>query len=141
MTPMASTDRITHAGAVVYRGEWNRPEYLLVSSSRGGEWVLPKGHVESGETLEAAAKRELQEEAGIIAETVQPLTTIAYEKPDEKARAAFFLMRFIGPTKPAERREIQWLPFDGACRLLSFDDSKKVLRKADRWLRQARFTK
>lgn len=35
-------------------GEWPRPGY-----------VLPKGHVEPGEDLEAAARREVEEEAGL----------------------------------------------------------------------------
>ena len=49
--------RYSHAGGVVARsadGEW---EYLLVEARRSrGEWVLPKGHIETGETPEASCR-------------------------------------------------------------------------------------
>ena len=34
---------------------------------RDGEWAMPAGHVESGETPEQAALRELREETGVSA--------------------------------------------------------------------------
>ena len=52
----------SHAGGVVARTEGGKREYLLVEARRRrGEWVLPKGHIEPGETPEAAAVREVQE--------------------------------------------------------------------------------
>ena len=41
---------------------------LLVTARKSDSWVLPKGGVEKNETTEAAALRELYEEAGIRAE-------------------------------------------------------------------------
>ncbi|WP_110731124.1 MULTISPECIES: NUDIX hydrolase [unclassified Rhizobium] len=40
-------------------------QVLLVSSRRSGRWGLPKGHIEAGETSNAAAQREAFEEAGV----------------------------------------------------------------------------
>ena len=46
-------------------------EVLLVHKPRKKDaWQLPQGGVEPGETLEEAAVRELQEEAGVIAKAV-----------------------------------------------------------------------
>jgi uncharacterized protein len=39
-------------------------DVLLVTSRDTGRWVLPKGNVEAGETMAAAAEREAVEEAG-----------------------------------------------------------------------------
>lgn len=38
---------------------------LLLHETAEDRWCLPKGHVEEGESLEAAARREIQEEAGL----------------------------------------------------------------------------
>jgi uncharacterized protein len=39
-------------------------DVLLVTSRDTGRWVLPKGNIEAGESLAAAAAREAAEEAG-----------------------------------------------------------------------------
>ncbi|MEW5866146.1 MAG: NUDIX domain-containing protein [Bacillota bacterium] len=55
------------AGVVVFSGE-----RVLVIRNRFDEWVLPKGKVEPGEALEAAALREVEEETGVRAEILCP---------------------------------------------------------------------
>ena len=52
----------THAGGVVYRLKEATPELLLVSSRFNKSiWVLPKGHIESGESSDETAVREVFE--------------------------------------------------------------------------------
>ncbi len=38
---------------------------ILVVSQHGTSWSLPKGHIEEGEDIEAAARREIREESGV----------------------------------------------------------------------------
>lgn len=52
------------AGGVVARIENGRVLIALVGEKGLSQYVLPKGHVEAGETLEQAAVREIEEEAG-----------------------------------------------------------------------------
>lgn len=49
------------AGGVVL----NKKGDVLVVSQKGTSWSLPKGHIDEGEEVLAAAKREILEEAGI----------------------------------------------------------------------------
>lgn len=49
------------AGGVVLDGEGR----VLLVSQHGTSWSLPKGHVEAGESLLDAARREIREESGV----------------------------------------------------------------------------
>jgi len=78
------TKTLTHAGAVVFRPSDSRPLYLVVSSSDGANWVLPKGHIEPGDIApEAAALRELREEAGVMGEILDRLSVQHFKKADK----------------------------------------------------------
>lgn len=52
---------INAAGGVVL----NAKGEVLVVSQRGDSWSLPKGHVDPGEEMLEAARREIKEESGI----------------------------------------------------------------------------
>lgn len=53
------------AGGVVFRIKNGSLEFLLLQDVKG-RWSIPKGHVESGETLEQTAVREIGEETGLM---------------------------------------------------------------------------
>lgn len=64
----AQFTEVEAAGGVVIddRGAW-----LMIH--RNDRWDLPKGHVESGETYDTCAEREILEETGVTARVVRPL--------------------------------------------------------------------
>jgi 8-oxo-dGTP pyrophosphatase MutT (NUDIX family) len=117
---------------VVFRDGRQGREYLLVTSSGGNAWVLPKGHVERGETLEETAVREVKEESGIEATIVAPLTTLKYSKGKERVRAAFFLMRAVKNGRSKERRKTRWLSFEDATAVLPYPNVRALLRRAEK---------
>ena len=53
------------AGAIIFKKENNQVEYLLIQY-KTGYWGFPRGIIEKEETLEDAAKREIEEETGLI---------------------------------------------------------------------------
>ena len=59
-----------------------------------GEWALPGGFVEYGETSETAAKREVQEETGIVIELSAILGV--YSDPDRDPRGHTVSVVFVG---------------------------------------------
>ena len=106
-------------------------EYLLVEARRRrGEWVLPKGHIEPGETPEAAAVREVQEEAGVRAEAVSRAAESEYAVGGQTVRVIFFFMRYQGEAGRHEDRARTWRRYEDALRLLRFDDTRRVLMQA-----------
>ena len=52
------------AGAVVFRRENKKIKYLLIQYG-WGHWEFPRGLIRKGESLEEAARREIEEEVGI----------------------------------------------------------------------------
>ncbi|HSP56131.1 MAG TPA: NUDIX domain-containing protein [Dehalococcoidia bacterium] len=63
----------TSAGGIVFRDG-----QVLLLQRTGGEWVMPKGHIEAGESPEAAAMREVLEETGLTATVVRPAGETQY---------------------------------------------------------------
>jgi 8-oxo-dGTP pyrophosphatase MutT (NUDIX family) len=122
---------LTHAGGVVVRENGGACRYLLVQSSRNpSHWVLPKGHIDPGESAEQAALREVREEAGVVGEIVAPLSVDSYQARGESVRALYFLMRFAGECPADEDRELQWLAFEEACSTVSFAGTRELLEAA-----------
>ncbi|MDR0711277.1 MAG: NUDIX domain-containing protein [Prevotellaceae bacterium] len=65
--------QVEAAGGLVKNG---KGEYLMIF--RNGRWDLPKGKREEGESMEQTAIREVMEECGIDAPTLQGLLTVTY---------------------------------------------------------------
>ncbi len=125
----------THAGGVVFRRAPGRIEYLLVqAAARPDEWVLPKGHIEIGETARETAVREVLEETGVWARITDALGEMAYE--DERGKPVVtqvFLMEFLEQTAPLDQlREVVWLPLPEAVDRATFPTSRDLLLQADR---------
>jgi deoxyribose-phosphate aldolase len=65
------------AGGLVLRKAWPGFQVLLIHD-RYGHVSFPKGHLESGETWEDAAVREILEETGIKSRILSPLGDVEY---------------------------------------------------------------
>lgn len=118
----------TAAGGVVYAVRDGALLFLFIDD-RFGRLSLPKGHLEPGETEEAAALREIEEETGIQGRIVEPLGEVAYafqdnagERVDKTVR--YFLVEATGGALKAQREEVQsalWLPLQD---VLSLHDAR-----------------
>jgi 8-oxo-dGTP pyrophosphatase MutT (NUDIX family) len=107
------------------------PTVLLVRASRAPHhWVLPKGHIEAGETPEQTAEREVLEEAGVDAEVVVAIGDVAFEYGGQVLHVRYFLMRARGMKIALEDREICWCSPADAERLLEFENAREIVRSA-----------
>jgi 8-oxo-dGTP pyrophosphatase MutT (NUDIX family) len=123
---------LTHAGGVAYRRSADGAyQVLLVRARRPPhEWVLPKGHIEPGETPAQTARRELIEEAGIDAEPELELGHATFVVRGKQVRAVFYLMEYRVTRPSHEDREIRWCTFSEALRLTPFENAQSLLRAA-----------
>jgi 8-oxo-dGTP pyrophosphatase MutT (NUDIX family) len=122
---------IRQSGAIVVRLDGKEPRVLLVTSKRNRRnWIFPKGHIEKGETADAAALREAKEEAGVVARLIGPAGVVEYRVFGAKARVQYFLavlVRQAGPPEDGRRRT--WCGLDQALDRLSYKRTRKLLQK------------
>ena len=101
-------------------------------------WSLPKGHIETGETAEQTAMREVAEETGIEGTVVAPLGKIDYWFVSEGRRihktVHHYLLRFTGgelSDEDYEVSEVAWVPLTELPRRLTYSDERRLARTAE----------
>lgn len=115
------------AGTLLYRRGANGLEVLLIHPSgaynRGKPWGIPKGLPDPGEALEAAARRETWEEAGVTAGELRPLGFVDYTKSKKRVHAWTGEAPADAQPRPAswEVDHAEFLPLDEARRLIHPD--------------------
>jgi 8-oxo-dGTP diphosphatase len=118
------------AGGLLVRETASGPEVAVVHRPRYGDWSLPKGKLDDGETFEDAALREVQEETGYSCELGEELEPARYT--DRKGRdklVRFWLMRPTGGAfEPNDEvDELRWLSPDSAIELLDYDHDRALV--------------
>lgn len=120
---------VEQAGAIVIAERAGQPALLLVTGKRNpAHWIFPKGHVEPGETLEDAALREAEEEAGIAGAIVRRAGTIEFEIGRDTIRVHYFLIHTTDDGQPEHGRRLAWFSYDEALEALPFENSRALLR-------------
>lgn len=131
------------AGGVVMRQENDSWHVALLQTEhkRGLVWVLPKGHVEPvhGENVAEAARREVQEEAGITDLSVKDQLGITRFKFQAEGTLViktvhYFLMitaqRHLEPQVEEGLLAAAWFPLEVAIQKLAYDTDQDIVRRA-----------
>ncbi len=99
-------------------------------------WSLPKGHLEEGESPEAAAVREVAEETGITGEVLASLGSIDFWFVADGQRVHktvhhYLLVRVAGELSDAdiEVAEVAWVPLGEAVDRLAYADERALVEK------------
>jgi 8-oxo-(d)GTP phosphatase len=129
------------AGAVVWR---RRQEVLLVHRPTYDDWSFPKGKVDPGEWLPAAAVREVGEETGLAIRLGPPLGTQRYQNGDRMKSVHYWVGWAIGSDDVsgylvnAEIDDVRWLPWRMALDRLTYPYDRETLRESRRLRRKTR---
>jgi len=133
--------REASAGGVVIRERDGELDLAVIKPRGRSVWALPKGHVDSGETPDRAAGREVLEETGLDVQLEEPLGEIRYVYQFRGRKifkqVHFFLFRCVGgeinridPSMRVEVEQARWIPLAQADQLLAYRGEREMVAKA-----------
>ncbi|KUH37705.1 MULTISPECIES: NUDIX hydrolase [Streptomyces] len=110
------------AGCLLWRpGPGGVPELCLVHRPKYDDWSFPKGKLEPGEELLAAAVREVAEETGQSCRPGPFLATVRYRVKDRPKEVTYWAAEATGGgfTPSREVDALRWVPAPQATAHLS----------------------
>src|SRR5205085_7154411 len=124
-------DTVCAAGGVVRRAGPGGDEIAVVHRPRYDDWSLPKGKLEPGETAEAAALREVEEETGLRCRLGPELSPTTYrDRHGRPKHVRYWMMEPIhdsGFLPNDEIDEVRWRSPRDAAALLTYEHDRRLV--------------
>jgi len=134
----------TSAGGVVVRAEGGRVFVALTRERDFSDYILPKGQVAEGETPEQAARREIEEEAGLTGLALLEELGVRERLNFRKrfwTRTCYFLFatdQLAGkPTDGHHEYVLEWFPIDELPSLFWPEQRELIETNRDRIIERA----
>ncbi|WP_028660409.1 NUDIX hydrolase [Nocardioides insulae] len=134
--PPGELAAVLAAGAVVLRKTEKHWQVLLVHRPRYDDWSFPKGKVDPGEHVTAAAVREVKEETGLDVRLMRRLGAQQYQVAKGAKRVDYWTARVVGNDdvesyRPnAEIDRVVWVQATEAHELLTYPHDRVTLDEA-----------
>ena len=137
-SPISQTRRsrtrvvLAAGGLISRRSDSGALEVLIIHRPRRQDWTFPKGKVESGETWQACALREVEEETGLRCrlEVELPTTSHIDHKGRLKVVRYWAMSPAVGGTaRPRNEVDaVRWVHLDVAARVLTYERDRELLK-------------
>jgi 8-oxo-dGTP pyrophosphatase MutT (NUDIX family) len=126
---------ILQSGVIPYRIKDGEAEVLLITSSSGKRWIIPKGWITPWLTAADSAAKEAWEEAGIKGTVTEPaIGSYKTRKWGYPCQVEVFLMVVEAEHDDypeAKRRARQWMSIAKAMKQVRETDLKLLLEQLD----------
>lgn len=127
------TEVFSQAGAIPCRIVDGVLEVLLISTSSGKNWTIPKGLIDPGVSVVETIHNEAMEEAGIRGKLLNPaIGTYSFTKWGGICHVSVFVMmveELLGDWLEAEMRQREWMPCSEAARKVKHADLGRLILK------------
>jgi 8-oxo-(d)GTP phosphatase len=130
---MVTQSAIRAAGVVLLRDGRRGQEFLAVHRPARADWSLPKGKLEPGEHVVAAAIRECDEETGFTPILQVPLETLTYSVLSRPKVVNYWRARIgadEGFTPDDEIDDVRWTPVESADTVLTYPSDVRLVTHA-----------
>ncbi len=119
-------------GIVVRRTSGSGLQVALVYHASRDDWGFPKGKLEPGESELFCARREVEEETGLLCNIGAYVGQTQYvDRRDRPKIVHYWLMEpLAGVFEPTEEvDDMQWVSIDSASKLLSYEHDRVLLAR------------
>ncbi|MEO1040015.1 MAG: NUDIX hydrolase [Pseudomonadota bacterium] len=122
---------VASVGVVVWRGD----EVLLIQRGRDpykGQWSIPGGKIQLGETARQAALRELKEETGVEARLIGLIDVVDSISTDWHYVLIDFAAEWTGgePIAADDAMAAEFVSVDEARERLAWDETRRVIDRS-----------
>ena len=127
-TPLAN--RYRQSAVIPYRTGVDGIEILVITTSSGKKWTIPKGHIEKKMKASESAAKEAYEEAGIKGVVQRPsVGSYSYEKFGQEFQVKVFLMKVtqeLSTWPEMDFRQRKWKSWSKAAKKMRHKDLKRL---------------
>lgn len=134
---LPSRPSVISAGGVAIRQHVNCKEVLLVGSGIAGEWRIPKGMLERGESVQSATCREVNEETGVPVEIERFVGsedwTYTFDGREWWERCYFHRLSPLAESAPypdSEHSVAAWKPANEALQGMMYENEQRIVAAA-----------
>ena len=128
---LSGREIVRAAGGVIYRqNRRGEIEVLLIHRPHQKDWTFPKGKREAGETDEACALREVEEETGLRGKLERELPSVSYQtrKGRPKVVRYWVMVATGGVAEPRNEVDaVQWMSVEEALVHLTYERDRALL--------------
>jgi len=120
-------------GAVVFRDNRGKKQFLVVKQKADGEWEIPKVTVRKGESSVRAVIRMTSEQGGITAKVLEEAgrltgNTVINSKPIAQKFYYYLMMQKGGDAELIGFDDFKWLEYGDASKKLAQKKERDMLR-------------